>query len=203
MIESGVKLDKIEGTEAKKLALKKKEGETHAVSYQRKAYNPSYSRQLDRCYRSYNQYTGGNSQGNYQPNIRPVACFPALPALAYGGNSQPSGQRENNVRRARPQQERPKFDPIPMTYTELYPKLVQLGFLVPMDIPPMQPPYPRWYKENAWCDYHSENKGHSMEDCTALKQRVHDLIKVRALAFDNEDTQMSIGILCRIIKGPK
>ena len=26
-----------------------------------------------------------------------------------------------------------------------------------------------------------------MEDCTALKQRVHDLIKARALAFDDED----------------
>ena len=43
MIESGVKLDKIESTEAKKPTLKKKEGETYAVSYQRKAYNPSYS----------------------------------------------------------------------------------------------------------------------------------------------------------------
>ena len=26
-----------------------------------------------------------------------------------------------------------------------------------------------------------------MEDCTALKRRVHDLIKARALAFNNED----------------
>ena len=42
MIESGVKLSKIEGMEAKKLALKRREGETHAVSYQGKAYNPSY-----------------------------------------------------------------------------------------------------------------------------------------------------------------
>ena len=33
MIESGVKLDKIESTEAKKLTFKKKKGETHAVSY--------------------------------------------------------------------------------------------------------------------------------------------------------------------------
>ena len=74
-----------------------------------------------------------------------------------------------------------------MTYTELYPKLVQLDFLVPMDIPPMQPPYLRWYNENARCDYHSGNRGHSTEDCTALKRKVHDLIKVGALAFDDED----------------
>ena len=42
MIESG-KLGKIESAEAKKPTPKKKEEETHAVSYQGKAYNPSYS----------------------------------------------------------------------------------------------------------------------------------------------------------------
>ena len=51
----------------------------------------------------------------------------------------------------------------------------------------MQPPHPRWYNKNARCDYHSGNKGHSTEDCTALKQRVHDLIKAGALAFDDDD----------------
>ena len=51
----------------------------------------------------------------------------------------------------------------------------------------MQPPYPRWYNENARCDYHSGNRGHSTKDCTALKRRVHDLIKVGALAFDDDD----------------
>ena len=41
MIESGVKLDKIESTEVNKPTSKKKEGETHVVSYQGKVYNPS------------------------------------------------------------------------------------------------------------------------------------------------------------------
>ena len=61
MIESGVKLGKIESTEAKKSTSKKKEGETHAVSYQGKVYNPSYSRQPDQGHQSYNQYDEGNS----------------------------------------------------------------------------------------------------------------------------------------------
>ena len=51
----------------------------------------------------------------------------------------------------------------------------------------MQPPYPRWYNKNARCDYYSDNRGHSTKDCIALKRRVHDLIKVGALAFDDED----------------
>ena len=80
MIESGVKLDKIEGIQAKKSAPKKREGEMHAVSYQGKAYNPSYSRQPGQGYQLYNQYAEGNSQRNYQPNVRLVARFPALPA---------------------------------------------------------------------------------------------------------------------------
>ena len=93
MIKSGVKLDKIESTEAKKPTSKKKEGETHVVSYQKKAYNLSYSRQPDQRYQAYNQYVGGNSQRNYQPNIRPVARFLVLPAPAYEGSSQPSSQQ--------------------------------------------------------------------------------------------------------------
>ena len=105
MIENGVKLGKIESTKVKKPTTKKKEGETYVVSYKRKAYNPSYSRQPDRGYQSYNQYVGGSSQGNYQPNIKPVACFPALFAPIYGETSQLSGQQGNNDknnRRARP-----------------------------------------------------------------------------------------------------
>ena len=65
MIENGVKQGKIKSTEAKKPTSKKKEWERDAVSYQGKAYNPSYSRQSDRGYQPYNQYDGGSSQGNY------------------------------------------------------------------------------------------------------------------------------------------
>ena len=42
MIKNGVKLGKIESTEAKKPTPKKKEIETHVVFYQGKSYNPSY-----------------------------------------------------------------------------------------------------------------------------------------------------------------
>ena len=42
MIKAGVKQGKIEASEAKKPTFKKKERETHAVTYQRRAYNPSY-----------------------------------------------------------------------------------------------------------------------------------------------------------------
>ena len=112
--------------------------------------------------------------------------FPALPPPVQVVTSQPMGQLNNN-KGTRPQQEKFKPDPIPMTYTELYLKLVQGGLLSPIDIPPLQPPYPRWYNENVRCDYHSGNRGHSTKNCTTLKRKVQDLIKKRELTFEDED----------------
>ena len=77
MIEVGVKQGKIENSKAKRLIPKRKEGETHAVIHQGKAYNPSYPPQQNYGYQSYNQYGK-----NYQSNFRPVARFPALPPPA-------------------------------------------------------------------------------------------------------------------------
>ena len=59
--------------------------------------------------------------------------------------------------------------------------------LVPVSIPPIRPPYPRWYNENASCDYHFGNRGHSLEDCTAIKWRVSEFIKKGELTFEDED----------------
>ena len=45
MIEAGVKQGKIKALEAKKQFPKRKEGETHVITYQGKTYNPSYPQQ--------------------------------------------------------------------------------------------------------------------------------------------------------------
>ena len=74
-----------------------------------------------------------------------------------------------------------------MTYTKLYPKLVQGGLLSPVDIPPLQPPYLIWYNENVHNDYHWSNRGHSTKNCTVLKRRVQDFIKRGELTFEDED----------------
>ena len=102
MIKARVKQGKIEASEAKKQIPKRKKGETHMVTYQGKAYNPSYSPQQNYGYQSYNQYDGGVAQRNYQSNYKPVARLPALPPLVQVVTSQPMGQSNNNVRGARP-----------------------------------------------------------------------------------------------------
>ena len=40
---------------------------------------------------------------------------------------------------------------------------------------PMESPYPRWYDDNASCDYHYGIKGHSTKNCLAFKNQVQAL----------------------------
>ena len=84
------------------------------------------------------------------------------------GNNYPmNNEANNNSRPARPL--RPPIEPIPVTYAELLPRLIQHQLLARVSITPMEPPYPHWYDANATCDYHYRVKGHSMENCLALK----------------------------------
>ena len=101
MIEAGVKQGKIEASETKKPTFKKKEGETHAVTYQGRAYNPSYPPQPNYGYQPYNQYSGNVTHGNYQLNSKPMARFPALPPPAQVVTTQPIGQLGNNLKNLR------------------------------------------------------------------------------------------------------
>ena len=64
MIETGVKQGKLEASEANMQIPKRKEGETHVVTYQGKAYNLSYP-QKNYGYQPYNRYDGNTAQRNY------------------------------------------------------------------------------------------------------------------------------------------
>ena len=69
-------------------------------------------------------------------------------------------------------QERPRFDPILMTCTELILKLIEGQLVARTPIEPLKPPYPQWYDENAYYDYHFGAQGHSIKSCIALKNKV-------------------------------
>ncbi|KAF1878015.1 hypothetical protein Lal_00041764, partial [Lupinus albus] len=74
------------------------------------------------------------------------------------------------------------FDPIPVTYAELFAHLQTERILAPIagQTPNTTAP---WYDPNANCDYHSGIIGHSTETCRALKHRVQDLIDSKWLEF--------------------
>ena len=49
---------------------------------------------------------------------------------------------------------------------------------------PRKPPFPKWYNINVRCNYHSGVPGHSIEDCSALKREVQNLIRSGRLKFE-------------------
>ncbi|KAK8675045.1 hypothetical protein V6N13_033118 [Hibiscus sabdariffa] len=49
---------------------------------------------------------------------------------------------------------------------------------------PTQPPYPPWFNPNLKCDYHAGNPGHHINDCTAFKYVVEQLLKAGMLSFE-------------------
>ena len=52
---------------------------------------------------------------------------------------------------------------------------------------PLRSPFSRWYNVHTRCDYHAGNPGHSIENCTALKHKVQDLINDGKLKFEDLD----------------
>ena len=166
-LEEGIKKGKITGVEASNSAKKpygnfqkKKEGEAHAVSVEKK---PRHRQQ---------QYV--------QPYVAAVApVVNAQPVQA--PPQQNAGQNQNRNARARTQ-----FDPIPMTYTELYPGLVQRGFITTRPLTPPNP-LPSGFRSDLHCEFHKGVAGHDLEHCFALKARVRELIRDKILSFHDEN----------------
>ena len=75
------------------------------------------------------------------------------------------------------------MDPIPVTYTELLPKLLAEQLIALSCALHLKPPFPKSYNPNVHCDYHSGNSGHSTEDCLSLKQQVQTLIEAGKINF--------------------
>ena len=83
--------------------------------------------------------------------------------------------------------EKHRYDPIPITYTEMFPKLVEIDHIEPVQLAPLRPPFPRWYNAHTRCNYHGGNLGHPTENCTALKYKIRDLINNGKLKFEDLD----------------
>ncbi|RDY05181.1 hypothetical protein CR513_11015, partial [Mucuna pruriens] len=71
--------------------------------------------------------------------------------------------------------------PIPMTYTKLFPLLLEQKLIEVVPLKRLEPPYPRSYDPNARCDYHGGAIGHAIERCWSLKHKVQDLLAIDSL----------------------
>ncbi|XP_050902816.1 uncharacterized protein LOC127115280 [Lathyrus oleraceus] len=118
----------------------------------------------------------------------PQPQFQAPPPQHQQRNQQNNQPRP--VQQQRPNQQRPyqqynnvNTTPIPMSYTQLLPYLIQNGTVVPRALPPMPKPHKPWYDENARCAFHANSEGHTTENCKVFKLRVQELIDQKSLSF--------------------
>ena len=70
-----------------------------------------------------------------------------------------------------------------MSYIELLPRLIQNQLIARVSLTLIEPPYPCWYDANATCDYHYGIKGHSIDNCLALKNQVQALKNAGYISF--------------------
>ena len=99
-------------------------------------------------------------------------------AQEYNRGSDPSFYQSKKIKRTK------VYDPLPMSYTELLPVLIQNYGISAIPARPRKPPYPKKYDVNAKCEYHGGIGGHSMENCMALKDKVQLLIDADPVKFE-------------------
>ncbi|OMO62254.1 hypothetical protein CCACVL1_22930 [Corchorus capsularis] len=201
LLEAGMKTGKIgnaEDTGAKRgqsSYAKKKDSEVLAVRYtnfrprNQGQYQHSHSPQNYGYAHLYGYYPPPASP-YYYPHVNAVGGNPFRPRPPSPHPIQPITHQGNQAiapRASDPVKERVPIDPIPYTYTELLPQLLQQNLLerLPYSLPMPQDRRPRWYKENTHCDYHSGTEGHATEDCLRLKYAVQELVKAGKLSFPN------------------
>ena len=125
----------------------------------------------------------------HHPNWQPHAPTPAI-IPTFGKASQlvdHVNNLENNLEKPRRNQDKSRCDPIPVKYTELFPRLLERQLVALSHVPITRPPFPKSYNPNVHCDYHAGNPRHSTEDCISLKQKVQTLIEVGNINFGSSD----------------
>ncbi|KAA3483834.1 gag/pol polyprotein [Gossypium australe] len=190
LIENGIKNGRMEGSESSKrpAPVKKKEPEAHMVGtgnhYAFNSYpiqpRPQFRPPPNFYYPPQNPYyQAPPSYPVYNTNNqRPFTMFPS-------NNAHAPSQPRHEKRPMRPNPEKPRLTPIPVSYGELCPKLLEKQLISPHYMAPLKPPYPKWYDPNTSCMYHGGNQWHSTENCIAFKKRVQDLIDAGILRFDS------------------
>ncbi|XP_040934484.1 uncharacterized protein [Gossypium hirsutum] len=188
-ITNAIKSGRMEGPESSKRTapMKKKEAETHMVGTESHHTSNPYPVQPRPRYRPPPNFYYPPQSPYYQApppypvyatdNQRPFAMFPP--------NTMPiQSQPKNEQRPIRSNPEKPHFILIPVSYGELYLKLLEKKLISPHYMTPLKPPYPKLYDPNASCMYHAGNQGHSIENYLAFKRSVQGLIDASILRFD-------------------
>ena len=77
-----------------------------------------------------------------------------------------------------------QLDLILFSYMKLFPKLIEKHLIELIHLLPLKPSFPKWYKVDACCDYHTKNPRHSLEHYNAFKYKVQELVQVGKVRFE-------------------
>jgi hypothetical protein len=67
----------------------------------------------------------------------------------------------------------------------MHKRLLSIGQIALVPLPPLQPPFPAWYKPDQKCEYHAGAPGHNIDGCIAFKRKILQLIKAGWISFDD------------------
>ncbi|WVY96649.1 hypothetical protein V8G54_028800 [Vigna mungo] len=160
-------------------------GQAPTPSYRPYLSQPSYAANSSFAH----QTRPRQQQGYYPPQRISTEAWRA------GANASPNLNASQNTNPRRNQFV--NFTPIPMTYTELLPNLVEKGLVAICPMKPVQPPYPRGYDANAKCSYHGGGVGHSTEGCMTFKYKIQALIDSKWLQFQEDKPSVKVNPLSR------
>ncbi|KAL5128357.1 hypothetical protein HKD37_14G040620 [Glycine soja] len=125
-----------------------------------------------------NEKTGANEEGRMKE--KPVLLPTALPMTNTTFSINQNTNQEMNFAARKPVE----FTPIPVSYADLLPYLLDNSMVAITLVKVHQPPFLREYDSNATCACHGEAPGHSIEHCRALKRKVQGLIDMSWLKFE-------------------
>ncbi|KAH1254419.1 hypothetical protein GmHk_04G010871 [Glycine max] len=156
------------------------EGETHAVTAI--PIQPSFP-PTQQCHYSANNKPSPYPPPSYpqRPSLnQPQSLSTALPMTNTTFSTNQNTNQEMNFAAKKPVE----FTPIPVSYADLLPYLLDNSMvaITPTKVP--QPPFFRGYDSNATCAYQGRALGHSIEHCMTLKHKVESLIDVGWLKFE-------------------
>ncbi|KAI5430288.1 hypothetical protein KIW84_034753 [Lathyrus oleraceus] len=191
-LEEGVRegrLTKDEGSSTKRYGafIKKKDGEAHVVVSHVKSRRPSARRKTARP--AGNQHQVAHIAPVFRDSLQYQQHNNQQPTQQYQQQHRPQQQayqpRSSNQASTSYERKKITFDPIPMSYAELYPSLIERKLITPRD-PPAVPANPQWwYKPDQYCVYHSGAPGHNVDNCFQLKNKVQDLMRCGILCFED------------------
>ncbi|KAL5146926.1 hypothetical protein HKD37_06G016695 [Glycine soja] len=122
----------------------------------------------------------GQSSTKAIPKIKPQSLPTALPMTNTTFSINQNTNQEMNFAARKPVE----FTPIPVSYADLLPYLLDNSMVAITPTKVHQPPFLREYDSNATCACHGEAPGHSIEHCRALKLKVQGLIDAGCLKFE-------------------